>query len=116
MTYNSLPPNNLSLLFADDTTIVTSSTDITLLYNRCNSVLRHAEDWFVSNHLTLNAKKTKFIVFSSNKHIHHSTLKFGNVILERIGSDCPTKNFKFLGHILDDKLVWDDHISHVIKK
>ena len=31
-------------------------------------------------------------------------LKIGDTINEQIGSNCQQKNFKFVGHIIDDKL------------
>ena len=36
--------------------------------------------------------------------------------MERIGNDCETKYFKFLGLLLDETLSWDHHRSHVARK
>ena len=41
------------------------------------------------------------------------TMKIGEEIVERIGSDCPIKSFKFVGHHLDEFLTWDQHINYV---
>ena len=43
-------------------------------------------------------------------------LKIGNEILERIGTDCTNKYFKFVGLKIDEFLNWDYHIEHVSNK
>ena len=43
-------------------------------------------------------------------------LKIGTEYVERIGSDCPTKSFKFVGLHLDEYLEWDHHINKVYGK
>ena len=40
-------------------------------------------------------------------------LKIGDEVIERIGSNCPEKYFKFVGHRLDEFLTWQYHINHV---
>ena len=43
-------------------------------------------------------------------------LKIGDQNIEQVGSNCKEKYFKFVGHVLDDKLSWQGHIEHVCKK
>ena len=43
-------------------------------------------------------------------------LKIGNEILERIGTDCTNKYFKFAGLKIDEFLSWDYQIEHVSNK
>ena len=108
-----------SLLFADDTTIQWVGADTQDLYSRASHDFKKAEIWFNANKLTLNASKTKFIYYQNcqkKKHLHHQDLKFGGETLERIGHDCKTKVFKFLGVLINDRLTWDDHIFHIKKK
>ena len=40
-------------------------------------------------------------------------LKIGEESIERIGSNCKKKFFKFVGHHIDEFLTWDHQISHV---
>ena len=40
-------------------------------------------------------------------------LKIGDEIIDRIGSNCETKYFKFVGHRLDEYLTWEYQINHV---
>ena len=52
-----------TILFADDTTFQLSGSNMPVLYNKANSELAKAADWFAANKLTLNIKKTKYILF-----------------------------------------------------
>ena len=107
----------LTLLFADDTTFQMSDTDLNNLFDNANSELEKAAIWFKSNKLTLNVKKTKFMIFSEKQtNIENNTLKIGNTNIEQIGTNCKQKYFKFVGHVLDDKLTWEGHIQHISKK
>ncbi len=40
-------------------------------------------------------------------------LQIGSENVERIGSDCNTKSFKFVGLLLDEHLTWDSQINNV---
>ena len=109
----------LTLLFADDTTFQMSGGDLHSLFQNANIELEKASMWFKVNKLTLNIDKTKFMMFS-DKDIDllsmAQNLKIGNQIIEQIGSKCKEKYFKFVGHVIDDKLAWDGHIQHICKK
>ena len=93
------------MLFADDTTFQLSSSNLISLFENANAELKKATDWFKANKWTLNVSKTKFILFrQKNMKVDFSNLnlKIGDEKIERIGSDCKTKYFKFVGHHLDE--------------
>ena len=94
-------------LFADDTSFLKSSPNIETLVNDANFELKKAAAWFQANRLTLNVSKTKFMLFR-NKNMHfdpeNCKLKIGNDILEKIGTDCTNKYFKFVGLKIDEFL------------
>ena len=116
---NDLPnaTDFLTLLFADDTTFQVSGQDLDQLFELANSELQKSTIWFKANKLTLNVKKTKYMLFSEkNLDIGTNTLKISNQTIEQIGSNCKEKYFKFVGHVIDDKLSWDGHIEHIAKK
>ena len=87
------------------------------LFDLANTELKKSAVWFEANKLTLNVKKTKFMVFSENtSKISNNYLKIGDTNIEQIGTNCNEKYFKFVGHVLDDKLSWEGHIEHISKK
>ena len=78
---NDLPNASdfLTLLFADDTTFQVSGQDLDQLFDHANFELEKATVWFRANKLTLNVKKTKFMMFTDkNQDIGTNTLKIGN--------------------------------------
>ena len=106
-----------TILFADDTTFQLSGKHPSQLYSAININLERAVQWFRANYLTLHPAKTKYIRFvGKNSHYHKIDLVVGGVKIERIGSDCKTTSFKFLGLMVDDKLNWNDQIVKMKKK
>ena len=53
----------LTLLFADDTVVLDSDTDLNLLITRVNLELQKIANWFQANRMAVNVSKTKYIVF-----------------------------------------------------
>ena len=56
---NSLPDcaNCKTVMYADDTTLMCSSNDASVLQSQLNDNLSKIASWFNENHLTLNIKK-----------------------------------------------------------
>ena len=118
---NDLPnaTDFLTLLFADDTTFQMSGVDLDFLFEHANLELEKASIWFKANKLTLNIKKTKFMIFCDKKQqmgLQGRNLKIGETIIEQVGSNCNEKYFKFVGHVIDDNLSWEGHVQHICKK
>ena len=118
---NDLPnaTSFLTLLFADDTTFQLSNADTNSLFEVANSELNKASKWFAANKLTLNVKKTKFMLFTkeTNYNLDQALkLMIGGKCIEQVGSHCKEKYFKFVGHVLDEKMSWEGHINHISKK
>ena len=96
-----------------------SNQDLQELFKSANIELAKAETWFKANKLTLNVSKTKFMVFRKptvQVNLNSFQLKIGEEVLERIGFDCKTKSYKFVGLHIDEYLSWETHISHVHAK
>ena len=53
------------VMYADDTTLLTSSSDPLTLETDLKRSLDMVSNWFDSNQLTLNIKKTKLMMFGS---------------------------------------------------
>lgn len=57
-------------LFADDTNILHGDKDLKILEKEMNVVLHNVYQWLVSNKLTINLKKTNFVIFRPyQKHL-----------------------------------------------
>ena len=88
---NDLPEATdfLTLLFADDTTFQVSGVDLDQLFETANSELEKSSVWFKANKLTLNVKKTKFMIFSDqNLQIGTNNLHIGDQSTEQVGTYC----------------------------
>jgi hypothetical protein len=101
-----------TLLYADDTVIFLSGSDIDTINYKLNSDLQHLHDWLQDNHLTLNTKKTECMYFySSRKQLSISNfITFSNQKLSIVST------YKYLGVSLDSHLTYRDHVQILIRK
>ena len=99
------------MVFGDDTSIFYSHSDPKYLESIMNEELKNFDIWMKYNKLSVNAKKTNYIILKSNrkKIANNISLSLGNEMLEQ------KKAVKFLGVYLDEHLMWKDHISYVCK-
>ena len=101
-----------AILFADDTNLFCSGKDLQELESIVNTQLTGVQEWLTLNQLTLNIKKSKFIIFKS----HKKQLK-RQLHLQLSGNDLQrVEESKFLGIIIDQHLTWKNHIEYVVKK
>ena len=110
---NDLPEatNFFIKLFADDTFLCAQNKNFKALERDVNTELEKVSAWLVSNKLTLNIKKSKFMIFSNKKKdVHELSVKINNKPLERCSS------YKYLGIIIDEKLNWGKHLDYICKK
>lgn len=99
------------ILFADDTNIFCTGDSIDKVYEIANRELPKLEVWFHTNKLTLNLKKTTYILFGKklkNKCSHKLFLN-GQEIKRQ-------KSTKFLGVHIDENLDWKSHIANLVSK
>ena len=59
----------LSILYADDTNIFLNGKDINELINMMSKELQNYVEWLNVNKLSLNVKKTQFMVFFSSRNL-----------------------------------------------
>ena len=57
------------ILFADDTNLFYSHKNVDTLCNTMNQELRKITSWLSCNKLSLNVKKTHFVVYNQKKEI-----------------------------------------------
>ena len=100
------------ILFADDTNLFCSVKDINELESIVNTKLIHVQEWLTLNQLTLNIKKSNFIIFKSHKKRlkRQINLQLNGNELQRV------EESKCLGIVIDQHLTWKNHIEHIPKK
>ena len=100
------------ILFADDTNLFNCNNDFCQLILSTNNELCNLADWFHANKLSVNIKKTNYMLFGSKRMPHASQFQ---VLLEGQVLQQATDT-KFLGVIIDDKLKWNKHIDFIALK
>ena len=100
-----------SILFADDTNLFKSGSNLSDMEDELNSELSKISTWLKTNKLSLNIGKTHFMLFTDKKRKDHDlTIMIDGTKIEEV------KKTKFLGVIIDNKLSWKDHVAHVASK
>ena len=112
---NDIPNSSRLLrfhLFADDTSIFLSDKSIDKIEETLNEELKNVFQWLLSNKLSLNVKKSNFVIFRPvrKKPPRNINLEINSDSIEELEST------KYLGVILDQNLNWKKHISHVSTK
>ena len=98
-----------TIMFADDTNLFLSGKNINVLEQLFNKELEVLTTWFNTNLLSLNIKKTSYIIFSNRKKPSINIMLSGTSI--KIVDDT-----KFLGVIISSNLNWNKHIDVVLNK
>ena len=101
------------IFYADDTNIFYCCEDIQELCEIVNRELLAVVQWFKSNKLSVNLKKTNFIIFGYRakiKEIKNCEILLDNMKISR------TETAKFLGVVIDENLSWKQHINYIEKK
>ena len=103
--------STLPILFADNTNLFKSSQDISIIGNVLNEELKNISLWLKVNKLSLNVKKTHFIVFTKRKKFNESIKLFiDNQTIDEVRST------KILRVIIDKNITWKDHVNYVAVK
>ena len=105
-------------LFADDTNLLYADKDLKSLESVINIELQKVCDWLNVNKLTINAKKSNFVIFRpSQKKLSYQI----NIRIYNNASNSDTflecKDYgKFLGVLTDKNLTWKYHIDYISSK
>ena len=100
------------IMFADDTTLVLSNSNFESLIRDANNGLGAFVKWFKINKLSLNIKKSNFIIFSGKKVYNKdlSKIEIESIQMPQVAST------RFLGIIIDESLSWREQIFDVCRK
>jgi len=105
--------HTLSIRFADDTNLFMSGRNINEMLESINEELQHIYIWLKVNKLSLNIKKTQFMIFSKKRSKSDRPEISLNIDGKPISE---TNQTKFLGVIIDNKLSWKEHVRHISGK
>ena len=94
-------------IFADDTNIFYSSTNIREVENVMNEELTNIRRCCAINKLSINLKKTNFMIISAKRKVLQPI---------HIGNITETDYIKYLGVYIDKYISWDQQINHVKNK
>ena len=95
------------IIFADDTNIFFSHSDLDSLINTVNTELCKIVLWLEVNRLSLNIKKTHYMLFCGKRKCASN---IANISMNGASLDRVTVT-KFLGVILNENLSWKSHIE-----
>ena len=102
-----------SISYADDTSIYIANDIIEDLFIDLYENINILIDWCNSNKLSINLKKTKYMLFQPTQKVNIRDIPVINVnnhIIDRVNT------YPFLGIILDEQLKWTEHINRLCTK
>ena len=105
-------------LFADDTNLLYADKNLKSLETVVNEELRNIGNWLMANKLSLNVKKSNFVIFRPyQKRIDYEVdIKIFDYSANCLVSLERKVTVKYLGVLIDSKLSWTDHITYISTK
>ena len=100
-------------MYADDTTLscCVDTIQSNNIDNVINEELSKLNNWLVTNKLSLNFNKTKYMQFhKAPKHVPHLHSQINNNEISHVDT------FNLLGLQINDNLKWNTHIDHIFQK
>lgn len=98
-------------MFADDTVLVYSAENEDELEQAINRDLDLYSQWLCYNKLTINIKKTVYMIIKQQgKRSCNPTVRLNNQVLTQV------TEYNYLGLIISNNLTWNSHINKVINK
>ena len=101
-------------LFADDSTLHTSSDKLDTISSNLQQTLNDVSLWCKSNRMILHPQKTKCMVITSRQKHQLGPLPLNLCIASENVEQ--VEHHRVLGVIIDCKMQWREHISYVCKK
>ena len=106
--------SSFALMYADDTSLTLSAYDPTTLEEKLNKDLDEVQKWLKSNKLTLNVKKTKYMIIGSHYRLRH----LNGDLNVTVNSQQLTRvtNYRYLGIEVDEALGWQSQVDIICTK
>ncbi len=100
-------------MYADDTLIYVSHTDVNVIEKCLNEDLESIAKWLDNNHMKANVSKTKVMLLGTPNKI--SKVNQINIVMN--GTDVENvKSFKYLGITIDANLKWNEQVNNICRK
>ena len=105
-------------LFADDTNLLYADNNLKSLEETVNNELLKVSEWLNVNKLTLNTKKSNYVIFRpyQRKLVYSVNIQMFDNSTHTITSLKCKEHVKYLGILLDSNLSWKFHIEYVALK
>ena len=104
-----------SVLYADDAAMLLADENVKRLKRTINRELKLLDDWLISNKLTMNMSKTKYMLISNTNVLTIKDRKKFKLTIRKYTLH-EVDHIKYLGVILDNKLNWSQHIAYLVTK
>ena len=103
-----------ALTYDDDTSLTLSANDPATFEQKLNKDLDGVQKWLKPNKLTLNVKKTKYMIIESHCRLRH----LNGDLNVTVNSQQLTRvtNYRYLGIEVDEALGWQSHVDSICKK
>ena len=104
-------------LFADDTNVLFTDKNLKSLELSVNLELNKVYDWLTASKLTLNVKKSNFVIFcpAYRKLTYQPKIVIFDNEQNKVALE-HKENVKYLGILIYKNLPWKHHIDHIIIK
>ena len=102
-----------AIMFADDTSVFISNSNLTTMYQRANEDLNSIYNWLSANKLSINFTKTKCVMFRtlrSKPPPSNLSLSVHGKKIERVSE------INFLGISYNENLSWKKHMLKILGK
>ena len=100
-------------MFADDSSLHTTSTDIKVIETNLQKELSNVDRWCSENKMAIHPQKTKSMVISSRQKHQRAPLTLNLVLGTHTVEQVETH--KVLGVTIDNELRWQPHITNICK-
>ncbi len=101
--------------FADDTSLYISDANTEQLFDKANIEINKLYNWFCSNRLCLNARKTKYMIIRSQRNkcdLTGHNVYINDIAISRIGNNLTKETTNFLGIYFDEYLTCKHHLKY----
>ena len=100
-------------MYADDTVIYYSGSEVSNIRETLQEDLNRVEQWLTDSKLILNQSKTKGLLFGTRQLLQTTS----DFVLQMQGKDIErVTKFTYLGTMLDEQLHWKEHIDTTCNK